>query len=112
MMNEEQNRLLADIRELTLELESSRLSLRDQDYLKLCADILKQLRADGAPMYPVVEFMKNTYGVERDNDGQGVIYLGDMPEDDLEDRHIFKGSSIMNDCEICGHGYAHPGHAL
>ena len=80
-MSEEQSRLLADIRELTVEMESPRLSLQDQDYLKLCADILKQVRADGVPMHPVVEFVKSYHDTQKDNDGQSVIYLDDATGD-------------------------------
>ena len=88
-MSEEQSRLLADIRELSVEMESPRLSLKDQSYLVLCADILKQVRADGVPMYPVVEFVKSAHSVERDNDGQSVIYLDDA-------------GRYPDDCHVCG----------
>lgn len=90
-MSEEQERLLADIRELTVEMSSPRLSLQDQDYLKLCADILKQVRADGVPMHPIVEFVKGYHGAEKDNDGQSVIYLDDAPG--------------INTCHECGREY-------
>jgi len=82
-MSEEQERLLADIRALTCELATPRLSLVDQEYLKLCADILRQVRADGAPGYPILQYMKQNYGAERDNDGQTVYYV-DEREDHSE----------------------------
>lgn len=76
---EEQERLLADIREMTVVMAQPRLSLNGQGYLKLCADILKQVRADGVPNHPIVEFMKLRFDAQQDNDGQTVIYLDDVP---------------------------------
>lgn len=61
-----------------------------------------------------------------DNDGQIVIYT-DMeegpngirkfvaPEDSNEEEdqvgnHVFKGSSVVDDCSLCGQRYAHGSH--
>ena len=66
------------VRALTAELHSAREYTDPEcDYFELVEDILLQIRADGAPGYPVVEWMKKHYGVEKDNYGQTVIYLGD-----------------------------------
>jgi regulator of replication initiation timing len=90
-MSEEQERLLADVRELTAKMAEIRLSLNNQAFVKLCGDILRQVYAGGVPMYPVLEFVKSYHSVEKDNDGQTVIYLDDGPEDNV--------------CHVCGEPY-------
>jgi len=60
------NQLLAEIRELTVEMHEdyasdqpvNAMTENGHKYLKLCADILRQVRADGAPRHPVVLFVR------------------------------------------------------
>ena len=80
MNNEKANKLLADVRALTVELHDGELTDRDHERIQLMVDIFRQIRADGAPDYPIVEYVKNCYGSEKDNDGQTVIYLDDAPD--------------------------------
>lgn len=43
------NELLADIRELTVELHNGELTEKDVARLQMMKDVLRQIRADGAP---------------------------------------------------------------
>ena len=53
------NELLAEIRGLTVELDpDGAMDENHNRYLQLVIDVLKQIRADGAPMFPVVEFVR------------------------------------------------------
>ncbi len=108
---EEQSRLLADIRELTVEMESPRLSLQDQSYLKLCADILKQVRADGVPDYPITEHIKSRYGSEQDNGGQTVIYLDDAPSFTCAQCHPDEEHPDVDYCDECVSDYSERCHS-
>lgn len=78
-MNEKADKLLADVRAYTVELTNGELTDRDCELLQLMVAVFKQIRADGVPLYPIVEYVKLRYGCEKDNDGQSVIYLGDTP---------------------------------
>lgn len=79
-MNEKANKLLTDVRAYTVELYNGELTDQDCERLKLMVDVFRQIRADGAPDYPIVEYVKNRYDAQKDNDGQTVIYLDDAPD--------------------------------
>jgi hypothetical protein len=91
-MNEQANKLLADVRELVTELHDGELTTLDVPRLQMMVDVLRQIRADGVPDYPIVEYVKSRHSVERDNDGQSVIYLDDGPD-------------TFNVCTICDGDY-------
>lgn len=78
-MSETADKLLADIRAYTVELTNVELTDRDCEMLQLMVAVFKQIRADGVPLYPIVEYVKLRYGCEKDNDEQSVIYLDDAP---------------------------------
>ncbi len=61
-MNELTNELLANIRGLTVELVDEEITDKDRKYLKLCIDVLKQIRADNLSDYPVIAFIEDLYG--------------------------------------------------
>jgi hypothetical protein len=56
------NSLLADIRELTVELHNSKLGNDDHDALQLCVNILKEIRAYGVPSHVIRRFMDSLVG--------------------------------------------------
>lgn len=60
-MNEKANKLLADVRAYTVELYNGELTDQDCERLKLMVDVFRQIRADGAPDYPIMEYVKNRY---------------------------------------------------
>lgn len=109
MMNEKANRLLADVRAYTVELTNGELTDQDCERLALMVDIFRQIRADGAPDYPIVEYIKRRYGSEKDNDGQTVIYVGFdaiSPEDDadfpiLDVEEQTEGEDYSDRCPSC-----------
>jgi hypothetical protein len=80
-MNERANKLLADVRAYTVELSNAELTEQDCERLQLMVDVFRQIRADGAPDYPITEYIKRRFGSETDNSGQSVIYLDDGEDD-------------------------------
>ena len=104
------NDMLSAIRGFALDLIDGELTDQDTARLEMIVSTLAQIRADGAPDYPIVEYIKNRYGFERDNDGQSVIYLGDALED-YSDRCGNCGEPYEvqvpdgEDCMECQYGY-------
>lgn len=98
-----QEMLLADIRELTVEMAMRDLDkVLPREYLRLCVDILKQVRDGGIPGLPVLEYMKNTYGAEKDNDGQTVFYVDEAPFPILDVEEQTEGEDFSERCPSCG----------
>ena len=60
-MNDRANELLADIRELTVELHDGELTDKDAERLEMTVVMLRQIRADGAPDHPIVEYVRQRY---------------------------------------------------
>ncbi len=58
MDNNKANELLADIRELVTELHDGELTSMDVDRLQMIKDVLRQIRADGVPDYPIMEYAR------------------------------------------------------
>lgn len=61
---DEFNKLLGDIVELSTELVTSDVSLSDFKYLELVKEILRQIRADGSPGFPIWEHVEKIYGID------------------------------------------------
>ena len=63
----EQERLLGDIRELTVEMSVSTHDLNhiQREHLGLVLDILKQIRSGNAPGFPIMEFIRKRYDTSR-----------------------------------------------
>lgn len=52
--------LLADIRELTVELHDGELTEKDEKRLEMLRDVLRQIRADGVPDHPIISYVQET----------------------------------------------------
>lgn len=74
------NDYLSAIRGFALDLIDGELTEQDTARLEMIVSTLAQIRADGAPDYPIVQYVKARYDAQKDNYGQTVIYLGDAPE--------------------------------
>ena len=107
------NDYLSAIRGFALDLIDGELTDQDTARLEMIVSTLAQIRADGAPDYPITEYIKSRYGFEQDNDGQSVIYLDDAPaecghmafKDDCPSCEYLRTGDHSDKCPSCGELY-------
>lgn len=101
MNNEKANKLLADVRALTVELHDGELTSQDCERLQLMVDIFRQIRADGAPDYPIMEYVKN-----RSSWVAVVNPDDDIPFPVLDVEKQTEREDYSERCSSCGEPYA------
>ncbi len=95
---------------LTESIVTEDLTFQDLEYLKVAEDIIRQVRADGAPFFPIKNHLEKKlqeqHGAGFDLDECINYYMHDQKSG----QHVFKGDSTANDCSLCGESYSHGDH--